>query len=95
MLLQGDPFTSMDLVAAWISNYIHHRVWGKITFAYQTFHSFNIEVKEWIRKFIPRDNVCNYVSMQGLKLIHISKMVHPVMLSFCKQLFSPWLGVFL
>ena len=38
------------LLPAWISNYIHYKVWDEITYP---FPNFNVEVWEWISNFIP------------------------------------------
>ena len=39
--------------AAWISNYIHYKVWDEITYLFPNFNSATVEVWEWISYFIP------------------------------------------
>ena len=41
------------LIPAWISNYIHYKVWDEITYPFPNFNSCTIEVWEWIGNFIP------------------------------------------
>ena len=45
--------TTPDTIAAWISNYIHYKVWDEITYAFPNFNSCTIEVWEWINNSIP------------------------------------------
>ena len=40
--------------AAWISNYVHYRVWDEIIFPFPNFNGCTVEVWEWISNFIPR-----------------------------------------
>ena len=51
----GVPFTNMELtlIPARISNYIHYKVWGEITYPFPNFHGKTVEVWEWISNFIP------------------------------------------
>ena len=45
-----------------------------LTYPFPNFTDYIVEVWEWDKYFHPTlDNGCNYVSMLGLKLIHISK----------------------
>ena len=37
---------------AWISNYIHHRMWDEIIFPFPNFNGCTVEVWEWISNFI-------------------------------------------
>ena len=38
---------------AWISNYIHYKVWDEISCPFPNFSGAVIEVWEWISDFIP------------------------------------------
>ena len=49
------------------------KVWDEITYPFLNFNGSTIEVKEWISNCISHYNRCNYLSMLGLKLNHISK----------------------
>ena len=40
-------------IPAWISNYIHYKVWDEITYPFPNFNSCTVEVWEWISNFIP------------------------------------------
>ena len=42
-------FTNMDQLKAWISNYIHYKVWDEITNSFLIFNSATVEVKKWMR----------------------------------------------
>ena len=44
------PFT---LIPAWISNYIHYKMWYEITYPFPNYNSETVEVWEWISNFIP------------------------------------------
>ena len=50
-----DPFYwhGFTLLSAWISNYIHYKMWDEITHPFPNFNSANVEVWEWISSFIP------------------------------------------
>ena len=39
----------LTLIPAWISNYIHYKVWDEITCPFPNFNGAIIEVWEWIR----------------------------------------------
>ena len=54
---------------AWISNYIHYKMWVKLCIHSQTPKSL---VLDWSFHPIPYWT-CDYLSMLGLKLIHVSK----------------------
>ena len=41
-------------IPAWISNYIHYKVWDGITFVFPNFYCAVSEVCEWISNFIPQ-----------------------------------------
>ena len=47
------PFTNM----AWITNYIHYKVWDEITHPFPNFNSKAVEVCEWMSYFIPHFTV--------------------------------------
>ena len=40
------------LITAWISNYIHYKVWDKIMYPFPNFNDATLEVWEWIINFI-------------------------------------------
>ena len=44
-----------------------------MTFSSPNVNSFAVEVWEWIRNFTHIENGCDYLSMVGLKLNHVSK----------------------
>ena len=39
---------TLTLILAWISNYIHYKVWDEITYPFLNFNGCTVEVKEWI-----------------------------------------------
>ena len=52
-------------------------MWDEITDPFLNFNGCTVEVKEWISVFHPALYwVCDYLSMLGLKLIHVSKSGH-------------------
>ena len=54
--------------AAWIGNHIYDNMWGEITYPFPNF-------KKWKSNSIPLFIwACDYLSMLGLGLIHVSKM---------------------
>ena len=49
-------------------------MWDKITYPFLYFNDATVEVYEWISNFIPDfTGACDFLSMLGLKLNHISK----------------------
>ena len=49
-------------------------MWDEITYPFLNYNGATVEVKEWISNFIPHFTwVCDYLSMLGLKLIHVIK----------------------
>ena len=78
------PFYQHELtwIPAWISNYIHYKVWDEITYPFSNVNGCTIEVWKWRSNFVPHFNqrslemnkwfyptlywVCN-LSMLGLK----------------------------
>ena len=46
-------FLLTSLIPAWISNYIHYKVWDEIIYIFLNFNGETVKVKEWIRNFIP------------------------------------------
>ena len=50
-------------------------MWVEITYPFPNFNGWDIEVWEWINNFIPHFTgpVADYLSMVGLKLIHVYK----------------------
>ena len=50
------------------------KVWDEITYPFPKFNGCTAEVWEWISKFTsPLYNDCDYLSMLGLQLNHVSK----------------------
>ena len=41
----------LNLIPAWISDYIHHKVCGEITFSFPKFSGTTVNVWEWISNF--------------------------------------------
>ena len=54
-LTSRGPFYEQGLIwiPSWISNYIHDKVWGEITYPFSNFNSCLAEVWKWISDFIP------------------------------------------
>ena len=53
----------------------HYKMWGEIMHQFLNFNDATVEVYEWISNFIPHlTGTCDYLSMLGLKLIHVSKV---------------------
>ena len=60
------------IIPASISNYIYHKKWNEIAYPLPNFKGCTIEVWEWISH--PTFYwACDYLSMLGLKSIHVSK----------------------
>ena len=68
--------TWFNLIPASISNHTHYNVWDDITYPFLNFNGATVEVYEWISNFITLHWACDYLSMLGLKLMHISKRGH-------------------
>ena len=67
----------LTLIPAWISNYIHYKVWDEIIYPFLNCNGATVEVEEWISNFIPHfTGACDYLSMLGFKLNHVSKSGH-------------------
>ena len=60
-----------SLIPIWVSNYIHYKEWGDIRYPFPNFKGAIIEVWEWIRFHPTLYGACDYLSMLGLKLIHV------------------------
>ena len=54
--------TMINFYPAWISNYIHSKVWDEITYRFPSSNGCTAEVWEWISDFIPHftRRVINY-----------------------------------
>ena len=53
---------------AWISNYIHYKVWNEITYPFWNSNGCTVDVLEWITKFHPTlYRACDHLSMLGFK----------------------------
>ena len=50
---------------------IHYQIWNLITYPFPNFNCEAVEVCELIS-----DRVCNYISILGLKIVHVSKGAH-------------------
>ena len=56
-------------IPAGLRNYISSEVWDEINYPFLNYSGSMVEVLEWIATFIPHFwNICNYISMLGLKL---------------------------
>ena len=55
-MLNGAPLTNivLALIPAWISDYIHYKVWDEITYPFPNFNSGTVEVWEWMNNFNPQ-----------------------------------------
>ena len=42
----------LTYIPAWVSNYIHYKVWNEITYPFTNFNGATVEVWEWINDFI-------------------------------------------
>ena len=62
--------TWAKLIPARMSNYIHFKVWGEITYPFQNVNCTAVQILEWISHFIPL--------LPGMKLfIHVGIKVNP------------------
>ena len=59
----------VNIFPAWISIHTPSKVWYEITYPFLNFSGCTVEVKEWMRYFIPH-------IMLGLKLTHVNKRDH-------------------
>ena len=66
--------TGINLIPACISNLIYYEIWDEITCPFANSNGTTIEVWEWINNFMALYWTCDYLSMLGLKSIHVSKM---------------------
>ena len=71
-------YRCLTLMPANKYSHIYHKVWNKITYPFPNIRGYTVEVWEWISNFIPHFMGCDYLSMLGLKLIHVSKKRGPV-----------------
>ena len=62
----------LAVITAWISNYIHCKVWDGIIYSLLNFNGSDAEFWEWISNFIPHFTGRDYLSMLELKSIHLS-----------------------
>ena len=76
------------LIPAWISNHKSGNVLDEITYPLPNFNGCIVEIREGINNFIPDFIMCDYLSMLGLKLIHVSKSV-PISLIPYTNLYDP------
>ena len=64
--------TWMNLIQAWIRNYIHYKAWDEIPYSFLNFNGAVVEVWEWISNLIPYFilyRACDHYS----RLIHVNK----------------------
>ena len=64
----------LTLIPAWISNYMPSNVWGEIAYPFLNVNGCT-RMDKWFQPTL--HNGCNYLSMLGLKLNHVSKR-HPL-----------------
>ena len=71
-LKSNGPFYKHGLtwIPSWISNHTPSKVWDEITYPFLNFNGATVEVLQFLPTLY---NGCNYLSMLGLKLIHVSK----------------------
>ena len=50
---KGQEPVEHNAFPAWISNYIHHKMWDEITYPFLNFNGATVEVWEWMNNFIP------------------------------------------
>ena len=81
------PFviTWINLIPAWITNHMPHKVWGGITYSFPNFNSLTVKVWEWISNFNPHFKRSQIVSLQGSPLLiwiyftpSMGKLLHPL-----------------
>ena len=61
-------------IPAWIRKHINYIIWGVITYPFPHFKGCTVEVWKWTNNFMPHITWhIIYLSMMGLKLIHVSK----------------------
>ena len=63
----------LNVITAWISNYVHYTVWVKLRIHYQT---TRVQLLKFVIGSIFHQRLywtCDYLSMLGLKLVHVSK----------------------
>ena len=53
----------------WISNYINYKLWSEIAYPYPNFNGCTSDIFNFIPHFI----VCDYLSMLGFEIYHVSK----------------------
>ena len=64
----------LTLIPAWISNYTHCNMCDEIIHPFLNLNGATVEVYKCISNFIPHfTGACDYLSMLGLKLNHVSK----------------------
>ena len=51
MMRYSANIQTVSLIAAWIANYIHYKVWDEITYPFTNFNSATVEVCEWKSNF--------------------------------------------
>ena len=66
--------TWLTLITAWISNHLPSKVWDEITYPFSNFQWLHHWSLDMDKQFHPTHyNGCNYLSMPGFKLYHVSK----------------------
>ena len=78
MLCHGSLQWSLLLICmAWISTYIHYKVWDEIAYSFPNINDCTVEDCKLISNFIPHiPGQCDYLSMLGLKFSHVCKRDH-------------------
>ena len=75
-LQMREPFYWQGLTSTpvWINNHIPSKMWDEISYPFPKFQWLHHQNLGMDKKFHPiLYNGCNYISMLGLKLIHVSK----------------------
>ena len=63
----------VSLILAWMINDQPNEVQDGINYPLSNFNGCTVEIWEWTNNFIPHFYGCNYLSMLGLELNHVSK----------------------
>ena len=63
----------LTLISAWIGDYAHYKMLDEITHPFPNLNGAVVELLDWISNFIPLYCACDYLSMLGLKLFHVSE----------------------
>ena len=70
------PLLQTWINSAWVSYHMPSKMWDEITYPFPNFNGATTEAWEWISNFISLYNRCDYLSMEGIRLIHVIKKDH-------------------